>query len=128
MGQTTYSTIQHYYCNTFETVIGSESRFKPINNFNNIQRYSLSDKNMYKSLRDALCGTHTVYVGGKGLAPCVTWIHKPYASQWFPPTHGSLQVYPPMCSLNLGKRIRYPIIASANKNTSQKKKKKNINW
>lgn len=38
------------------------------------------------------------------MAPCVTWIHKPYGFPMvFPPRHGSLQV----CSLNLGKRISH---------------------
>ena len=74
---------------------------------------------MYKSLRDALCGTHTVYVWrlvGLGFI-------NPTVSQWFPSPHPmEAYKYTPRCVHWTWVR-GYPIIASANKNTSQKKKK-----
>ena len=57
------------------------------------------------------------------MAPGGTWIHKPYGFPMvpLPPPDGSLQVYPPMCSLNLGKRISHHRFGQQKHFTKKKK-------
>ena len=57
------------------------------------------------------------------MAPCVTWIHKPYGSQWFPPHPWKPTSIPPDVFTEPGEEDIPSSLQPAKKNSQQKNKK-----